>query len=407
MVSAVTTPLIFSYIAYTRTSYILYPSPGVFYSLTHIIKRTNNMQIDFHHTVTYVVSRLAGLTHTEAEVVAYSAQYVDDATNSGSIYFDNDAMYYRLSSAHKLLDYRNFDELSNHHVWIPFHFLPGNDGLPAGSNPDGSFIRKLVCKPNSYVARDMIDICTEDKDKPYGLHRLGIGLHTLVDTWAHRGFCGVNHKVNRVKDLDIKREDDGSYKSRLKEYFEDLYDDTSSQLVSAVLPLGHGGALSYPDLPYLKWEYTNGLGERIVRDNPSDYMEAVQAMYRAVLAYKTCTPYSEVEGTIPEGDYKVILDMFISLTSTDGEGRHSRWLEEIAKGSFSFGPSNLEYIAKGIGSWKYIALGTTKEIDLPYEEFPYTEGFLVSDWKYFHDALQKHRLGIVQDILPKYGICVA
>ncbi len=40
------------------------------------------MQIDFHHTVTYVIARLAGFSQTEAGVIAYSAQYVDDAVNS-------------------------------------------------------------------------------------------------------------------------------------------------------------------------------------------------------------------------------------------------------------------------------------------------------------------------------------
>jgi nucleoside 2-deoxyribosyltransferase len=71
------------------------------------------MQIDFHHAVTYVVARLAGFGHREAEVVAYCAQYVDDATNTGEIIFENGAMYSRICSAHKMLDYRNFDELAS------------------------------------------------------------------------------------------------------------------------------------------------------------------------------------------------------------------------------------------------------------------------------------------------------
>lgn len=41
------------------------------------------MQIDFHHATTYVLARLAGFEHPEANIIAYSAQYVDDATNSG------------------------------------------------------------------------------------------------------------------------------------------------------------------------------------------------------------------------------------------------------------------------------------------------------------------------------------
>ena len=90
------------------------------------------MQIDFHHTVTYVAARAAGFGHREGETIAYCAQYVDDAVNSGTIRFLNGAMYSRISSAHKMLDYRNFEKLANHHVWLPFHFLPGNGGLLTG-----------------------------------------------------------------------------------------------------------------------------------------------------------------------------------------------------------------------------------------------------------------------------------
>jgi len=47
------------------------------------------MQIDFHHAVTYVVARMAGFNHNEADTISYSAQYVDDATNDGVIEFTN------------------------------------------------------------------------------------------------------------------------------------------------------------------------------------------------------------------------------------------------------------------------------------------------------------------------------
>lgn len=47
------------------------------------------MQIDFHHAVTYVAARIAGMDHAKADIIAYAAQYVDDATNHGYIRFDN------------------------------------------------------------------------------------------------------------------------------------------------------------------------------------------------------------------------------------------------------------------------------------------------------------------------------
>ncbi|MEP7126854.1 MAG: DUF6765 family protein, partial [Byssovorax sp.] len=114
------------------------------------------MQIDFHHGVTYVLARLAGFSAAEASVVATSAQLVDDATEDGTILFDNGARYSRIASAHKMLDYRNFESLAASRVWVPFHFLPGNMGLPAGEPPEGPFIQRLITIPNSSVAQDML-----------------------------------------------------------------------------------------------------------------------------------------------------------------------------------------------------------------------------------------------------------
>ena len=159
------------------------------------------MQIDFHHAVTYVCARLAGFDHPQAATIAYAAQYVDDATNSGVIRFDNGMQFQRISSAHKLFDYRNFQNLANYQVWIPFHFLPGNAGLPADQSPGDDWVEKLICRANSPIAQAMVRESIQQRDAPCGLHRLGITMHVYADTWAHQGFVGVNHRVNEARNL--------------------------------------------------------------------------------------------------------------------------------------------------------------------------------------------------------------
>ncbi len=196
------------------------------------------MQIDFHHGVTYVVARLAGFGHREAEAVAYCAQYVDDATNSGVIKFTNGAMYSRICSAHKMLDYRNFNELANHHVWIPFHFLPGNGGKRAGENPYGSFIEKLICRADSYVAQGMLRACIEKRDSLFGLHRLGITMHVYADTWAHQGFAGVKNEVNNISVINDLDEPDPAFLSRLVDFFGDQIDNTVGGFYRSVGAVG-------------------------------------------------------------------------------------------------------------------------------------------------------------------------
>ncbi|MBD1875158.1 hypothetical protein H6F75_16870 [Nodosilinea sp. FACHB-131] len=361
------------------------------------------MQIDFHHGVTYVCARLAGFEHLEADIVAHSAQYVDDSTQAGLIRFDNGAMFDRISSAHKMLDYRNFKELANYKVWIPFHFLPGNGGLPAGQDPPGTFIEKLICRPNSPVAQTMVRECIEQRYRSYALHRLGITMHVFADTWAHQGFAGVSHEINSARDLvDGNNRPDQSLMDRLKGFF-----------IGGALPLGHGTVLSNPDKPYLRWGYTNGRGEKIMRDNPKDYLAAANELCKAMQRYRLGDADADVPGLLTTDKDKIA--MLFETTLGEGTCRHYQWIDHIAQGSFSFGPAQVSYIASGYGSWKHNALGIVGEGDgqrpaLGHRKdarLPYSPHFLTSNWKLFHDALRAHHFYVIHDLLPQYGICVA
>lgn len=364
------------------------------------------MQIDFHHAATYVLARYAGFAHRDAETVAYCSQYVDDATNRGTIVFDNGAMYDRLASAHKMLDYGNFVELANHQVWIPFHFLPGNGGLRAGENPGEKFINKIVCRPDSFVARRMVASCIREQDTPYGLHRLGITMHVYADTWAHQGFAGVQHEINRITALDDNDNEDPVFLARLKNSFGDWFESVSSSFVGDALPLGHGAALSHPDKPFLSWSYRDHWGNVVHRNNTDDFTEAADQMCRAMQRYRVRDPEANVEG-LKAPQKESMRRMFAETMGESGEGRHGEWLAAIARGDFGFPAQVLAYRPKGTGSWKHMAIGTRKARDRKKDRFTYDPSFMGSDWKLFHDALQVHRLKVIRDILPRYGICAA
>jgi hypothetical protein len=347
------------------------------------------MQIDFHHGVTYVVSRLAGFNHPESDIIAYSAQYVDDAINQGVVRFKNSkTLFRRISSAHRMLDYRNLETLANNPVWIPFHFLPSG-----GEHPDQNIVDKLICRPNSPVAQAMVRHCIMQQNNLHSLHRLGITMHVFADTWAHQGFAGINHEINKVSELvDADGQPDHHLRDRLAGYF-----------VSKALPLGHGGALSHPDRPYLIWGYTNGHKEIIRRDNPSDFLTAADEMCKTMQRYRLGDPDAQVSGLM-EPDRSYIAHLICNLISPDKKERHQQWLQHISQGKFSFGASQVSYIDKGVGSWKHAALGTNSAEDATDEIFTYQNSFLGSNWKLFHEALQVHRLFILQDLLPQYGI---
>lgn len=358
------------------------------------------MQIDGHHTLTYVLARMVGFNHEESNIIGHSAQYVDDATNSGLVEFDNGAMFSRISSAHGVYDMKNhLNAHENHLVWVPFHFLPGNDGKPAGENPKGSFINKLVCKPESEVAYNMLDACMEDVKKPYFLHRLGITMHVFADTFAHKGFAGIIHNVNKVKNLTSLN------------YDMDFIDHVKSKALSRKFPMGHGAALTFPDMPFLKWSYTNGLGENIERNNLDDFNQAAHYLFnqlaRALYAYDSKREINPPDNEDNTKNFNQIKTNFETFRYEKGDERHKKWIDSIANTEFSFGSVQLEYIAKGSGSWKDDAIGQKEWRDVGDEVFEYNDKFMNSHWRHFHIALKKHRFDVVNDILPQYGIIVS
>ncbi len=352
------------------------------------------MQIDFHHTVTYVLARLAGFDKARANIIAYAAQYVDDATSTGTVYFDNKALYHRTSSAHKMLDPRNVEELANHRVWLPFHFLPGNGGKPAGRNPSGQFINKIVCRPDSHVARQMVADTIVNRQRPYGLHRLGVTMHVYADTWAHQGFAGVLHPINEVEHAR-ETTSSGVFDNPLKDILRDLLDD-------AVPPLGHGRANVFPDMPFLSWEYKNGHGTLIQRNNTNAFMVAARQMHRAMQRFLAGDPAATVDD-LPPQDNRQIRTLFESLQMEDGEERHKHWLQAIRQGAFSFGGETVTYKPRGKNSWKAKALGVSHDLRV----HTYKPRFLSSNWKLFHDAVMAHRFFVNHELLPRYGICAA
>lgn len=358
------------------------------------------MQIDFHFGVTYVLARLAGFGQKDAYTVAHSSQYVDDATNAGLIKFTDGSMYYHISSANKTVDKDNYNQYADHLAWLPFHFLPGNGGLPAGEGNDLSFVDRALCKPNSFIAQDMVAESICRKNTKHGLHRFGITMHVYADTWAHQDFAGIINDINLVKELDTPHQ---KLISNIEERLVHLHNELKGNL-------GHSGALEFPDYPYLKWSYVNGRNKPVKRDNPKDYAGAIDNMYAAMRRYLLGDPAALTE-SIPAAEREKIIDLLTNTKDPDGEKRLDVWISAIGNGTFSVNGETIsdkvEYISKGKGSWKHAALGTEAEEDEPSWEYDFDHSFLTSDWRLFHDALLTHRFYVLTDLLPSYGISAA
>ncbi|MGZ3768603.1 MAG: DUF6765 family protein [Bdellovibrio sp.] len=364
------------------------------------------MEIDFHFSVTYVVSRLAGLNHDQSQIVATCSQYVDDTVNTGVVNFKTGESYYRISTAHDTLDYHIALPLEERKVWVPFHFLPGNS---KSGKHKREFYNRIVCKPNSDIAQAVFRNCILKQDRPFSLHQLGITAHVFVDTWAHQGFAGINHPVNLVSQITlIDPMDKKTFlkiltKAGLKAAVIHAVQPLVGNLLGLWFPMGHGAALHYPDHPFRQWSYRNGHGEVINRNNPKDFLVAADELCKFIQRYILKKPDAVVPG-LPEPDKQLIAKMLSEFKDEDGEKRNELWKRAIKEGAFSFGASHTHYASSGPGSWKFKALGAEAATIDSWERFDFKEEFFSSDWKLFHDAAKAHQFEVLTEILPKFGI---
>jgi len=360
------------------------------------------MQIDMHFGGTYVVARAAGFSHAEALLIANSAQYVDDATTTGFVRFDNAALYQRTATAHKMLSGDNLDDLANHLAWLPFHFLPGNGGQPAGQGTGTLYADRLICTPNSPVAQDVIANCIAKRGEAYGLYLLGITAHVFVDTYAHQGFAGMIHRVNVVSDIESA---DPSVSESWTTEVQNLWGKVTDKGVM----LGHGLAHTYPDYPWLSWRYKNGHEEAVDRDNLSIFIDAMDELCKVFQRYRLgdANANAAVDG-LPATVHAALLANLQAITDEDGGDRLDRWLTLLQNDAFGFGAEAVAYTATG---WRYDAIGTTEEMgENTWEDvkvLPYPPNFPTTDWKLFHDAAKEHRHAVIEQILPRYGLCAA
>jgi hypothetical protein len=216
------------------------------------------MEIDFHLAVTYSLARIAKFTHDDAVVIATSSQYVDDTVNSGPVTFKTGEAFWRLNTSHEFKDYKILSSIEERRIWVPFHFLPGNNPVGPDSNP---YFNRLITRPNSAVAQAMCTNCILKKSRPFALHQLGITAHVFVDTWAHQGFAGVRNQVNHAKDIELIPGETMGFNRQLweifrtegiREWFNAFIIIAKASFLNFGFPMGHGMVLHYPDHPFRK-----------------------------------------------------------------------------------------------------------------------------------------------------------
>ena len=360
------------------------------------------MQVDMHYYGTYAMARAAGLKKEACEIIARSAEYVDDNAHSGHLEFADGARLDAVATAHHALDVANIDKADQRQIWVPFHFIPGNQGNLYGE--------RLVCRKDSEVARKLVDHNLTMSDRPYALELLGITAHVYADTFSHYGFSGVSSQLNRVVNDTIKLENitDGSktqkhLQNKAKSFFKKYGGERFLAAIQSKLAedtsgaLGHGAVLTYPDMPYLVWsvEYEHN-DQREVRDNPATFLQGCEALHGMFTRFSKQRPdYADGLGK-PFGQ---IRDAVAGILATQGDKgvRIAAWKKAAAAGSlFANGENIKAYDAQilhdefaGLTKWTDSSVVPRKSI-----------------FKFFQ-AASHHRQFVLRELLPDAELLVA
>jgi len=361
------------------------------------------MQVDMHYYGTYAMARAAGLNRGASNTIATAAQFVDDNAHKESVDFKDGARIDVDATAHHAFDIKNIDEKDQRQIWVPFHFLPGNEG--------SSYTERLICRKNSQIAREMVEHNLLLLNEPYALQLMGITAHVYADTFSHYGFSGISSRKNKIVndsfDLGSLDPEIESYIRDKEKKFNDKYPDEGGFLDNIKSwfaeglsgALGHGAAVTYPDRPYLEWsfEYEETNKRCETRKNPQTFLEGCGALHglfrkvagaRSDLAEENYKEFSSIEGIVKE----------ILLTQEKKDGRIEAWNEAAQSGDlFATGAEAIPPYDESDWHKQRDDLNDTEDSSIALSSPVYR----------FYQAASVHRLHVLRNLLPSHGLVVA
>ncbi|MGE4299608.1 MAG: DUF6765 family protein [Desulfovibrionaceae bacterium] len=364
------------------------------------------MQIDMHYYGTYALARAAGLHGDAARTVATCAQFVDDSVHLTHKEMRDHAQVDPVLTAHDFTDPDIGQDDKQRPVWIPFHFLPG--GAPGGRE-DAPFLERIVCRQDSPIAREMLDHYLALPRSSYSLALMGVAAHVYADTFSHYGFSGIGSRLNFVRgDSIVCHVEDQGIKGYIEDKATGFFDSLKEKLkrfeVGAAQAaellsrgLGHGGVATYPDRPYLRWEFTyEDSGLTVSRDNRATFLAACRNLHERFAHFVarhdryadgTGRPFAAIEDAV-----KAIL-----AVEADKDGRIDAWQDAARTGRLWDG-ENREIPDYDGEAWSDFV-----------ERLPRrASGDGVPDHPVyrFFQAAAYHRTYVLRDLLPAHGIVV-
>lgn len=356
------------------------------------------MQLDMHYYATYTMARASGFSVEASKAISTSSQFVDDNIYTAKVKFNNGISIKFKPTAHNFLNYKNVLKQNQYKIWVPFHFIPGNNG--------SRFLNRLICEKNSKLVKEMVKHNLSFYNKDYYLEILGITAHAYADSFSHYGFSGISSKKNKVMNDSFKFYDldpliEKYIKSKFKNYKRNNFKENGLlEVLKGWLAekitgsLGHGAVANYPDRPYLVWSFKYEIGNKKKqnRDNIKNYIECCIGLYNFFIkAGDKLNNHCSVKDRIDFEDIKPILVKLISFQGKLND-RNEKWKKAALEGKLFKGSEAIPDYEDFKDKIKEII--DKKRIYYKKHDNVYK----------FYQAASFHRNYILKELFPKYKI---
>jgi hypothetical protein len=353
------------------------------------------MQTDMHYYGTYAMARAAGLVEDIARAIATAAEYVDDSDRLKVTLTDGKVIESE-PTAHHPIDAHNLEPNDQRRTWIPFHFIPGNEGA--------NDAERLVCRLDSAIAQEMVkhNLTIAVTNNTYGVLLLGITAHVYADTFAHYGFSGISSSVNKVYADSFHLElSDATHKAAFDTKYQSFVDQyIKGAAANFLAQLGHGSVATYPDQPFLKWSFTyeNRDQKSGLRDNPKTFLQACAKLHLMFSEFNQRTDgmYDDPEA---KREFNTISEDVAKVLAVEGEqvDRIAAWQTAVIANRIYNNPTS-----QPIPMYDSSRFTTDLKALHTYDSAKASQTLVCA----FLDASNVHRNYVLNELLPKYNISV-
>jgi len=307
------------------------------------------MDIEFHYYITKYLAKEAGFDNNEAEIIAYSSQYVDDNTTQYNIQINTNESYQNLISQTPDI---TKPIRKNIRIYVLHHYLPGDPNSPKARRKDGK-MHLLMTTAASTHAQEIFFEATRSED----LFKLGIASHMLSDTYMHQNFVGNYDEINSMKGVW----------------------DTLKPFI------GHADASYKPDIPNLIWEDPRLIDENGIINNPERIMQAARKLYNNFIIMTSFeSNWPQIKQNLSEILKNTISEKQLRSATKLREERISAYLEILNdKPSNKYDPHR----------WFEIAVSekSTSNTKSKQKIYSFKKNYQTSNWYLFQEAVKEYQ----------------